>query len=144
MMVRDGIPASPGIVVGPAYVLRWETPRVPHVTVGAEEVEAEVASFHDARLWAQARLREIQEHTASRLGPVEAQIFEPQILMLDDVDLVEGTVSYIRDNHLAAARAFELRMLEFQSEWSRSGHPMIMDRMNDLLDVQVRVTRKLL
>ena len=32
-LVRDGIPASPGIVIGPAYVLRWEVPRVPHVTV---------------------------------------------------------------------------------------------------------------
>src|SRR5690606_11609271 len=33
---------------------------------------------------------------------------------------------------------------ETQSEWSRSGHPMIMDRMNDLLDVQILVTRRLL
>ena len=24
-----GISASPGIVIGPAYVLRWEAPRVP-------------------------------------------------------------------------------------------------------------------
>src|SRR5438105_4305837 len=30
-------------------------------------------------------------------------------------------------------------MLEFQSEWSRAGHPMIMDRLNDLLDIQLRV-----
>jgi phosphoenolpyruvate-protein phosphotransferase (PTS system enzyme I) len=75
---------------------------------------------------------------------VEAQIFEPQILMLDDLELVDGTVAYIRDNHLSAARAFELRMLELHSEWSRSGHPMIMDRLNDLVDVQHRVTRRLL
>src|SRR4051812_46767998 len=64
--------------------------------------------------------------------------------MLDDIDLVNGTVDYIRDNHLSAARAFELRMLEYQSEWSRSGHPMIMDRVNDLLDIQLRVIRRLL
>ncbi|MGH7445493.1 MAG: phosphoenolpyruvate-utilizing N-terminal domain-containing protein, partial [Longimicrobiales bacterium] len=136
-LVRDGIPASPGIVIGPAYVLRWEAPRVVHVTVGADDIEREIERFHEARTWAQQRLREIQAQTAERLGHVEAQIFEPQILMLDDVDLVDGTVSYIRDNHLGAARAFELRMLEYQSEWSRSGHPMIMDRLNDLLDIQV-------
>lgn len=143
-LVRDGIPASPGIVVGPAYVLRWEMPRVPHVTVESGAVEEEVARFHEARTWAQARIREIQQHTEKRLGHIEAQIFEPQILMLDDADLVDGTVSYIRDNHLSAARAFELRMLEFHSEWSRSGHPMIMDRINDLTDIQMRVTRRLL
>ncbi len=143
-LIRDGIPASPGIVIGPAYVLRWEAPRVAHVTVGAADIEQEVERFHEARTWAQERLRDIQTRTAERLGTVEAQIFEPQILMLDDVDLVDGTVSYIRDNHLGAARAFELRMLEYQSDWSRTGHPMVMDRLNDLLDIQVRVTRRLL
>jgi phosphoenolpyruvate-protein phosphotransferase (PTS system enzyme I) len=142
--IRDGIPASPGIVMGPAYLLRWEMPRVPHVTVPAEAIRSEIERFHAARLWAQERIRAIQASTESRLGVVEAQIFEPQIMMLDDGDLIEGTVAYIRDNHLSAARAFELRMLEFQSEWSRSGHPMIMDRMNDLADVQLRVIRRLL
>ena len=142
--IRDGIAASPGIVVGPAFVLRWEVPRVPHVTVAAEEVDGEIERFHEAREWARERIREIQAQTVERLGHVEAQIFEPQILMLEDVDLVQGTVAYIRDNHLGAPRAFELRMLEFQSEWSRSGHPMIMDRLNDLTDIQLRVIRRLL
>jgi phosphoenolpyruvate-protein phosphotransferase (PTS system enzyme I) len=141
---RDGISAAPGIVIGRAYVLRWEQPRVPHVTVPGHCVADEIERFHDARRWAQDRIRTIQQDTQARLGDVEAQIFEPQILMLDDIDLIEGTVAYIRDNHLSAARAFELRMLEFQSEWSRSGHPMIMDRMNDLVDIQVRVIRRLL
>ncbi len=142
--VRDGIPASPGIVIGPAYVLRWEMPRVPHVTVPTEDVESEVARFEEARTWSQDRIREIQAATEERLGHVEAQIFEPQILMLDDSEIINGTVAYIRENHLSAARAFELRMLEFQSEWSRSGHPMIMDRVNDLIDIQTRVVRRLL
>jgi phosphoenolpyruvate-protein phosphotransferase (PTS system enzyme I) len=142
--IRDGIPASPGIVMGPAYLLRWETPKVPHVTVPADEIDREIAHFHAARSWAQDRIREIQLSTEERLGVIEAQIFEPQIMMLGDAELVDGTVAYIRDNHLSAARAFELRMLEFQSEWSRSGHPMIMDRMNDLADIQIRVIRRLL
>jgi phosphoenolpyruvate-protein phosphotransferase (PTS system enzyme I) len=143
-LVRDGISASPGIVIGPAHVLRWEPPRAPHVTVAAEEVDREIARFNEARDWAKARIREIQQHAAGQLGLVEAQIFEPQILMLDDNDLVQGTIAYIRENHLSAARAFELRILEFESEWSRSGHAMLMDRLNDLLDIQVRVIRRLL
>src|SRR5690606_31795084 len=126
-LIRDGIPASPAIVIGPAYVLRREPLRVPHVPVAPEQPTGESARFHASREWARGRLRSIQAQTAEKLGSVEAQIFEPQILMLDDPDLVEGTVSYIRDNLLGAARAFELRMLEYQSDWSRSGHPMVMD-----------------
>jgi len=125
-------------------VLRWEPPRAPHITVAPDQVEAEVARFNEAREYAKRRIREIQQQTAEKLGSVEAMIFEPQILMLDDSELVDGTIAYIRENHLSAARAFELRILEFESEWSRSGHPMITDRLNDLLDVQVRVIRRLL
>jgi phosphotransferase system enzyme I (PtsI) len=84
------------------------------------------------------------EQTATRLGSVEAQIFEPQILMLDDVDLVDRTIEYIRENHLSAARAFTLRLLEFRSEWRGSGSPMVMDRLNDLMDVEIRILRALL
>jgi phosphoenolpyruvate-protein phosphotransferase (PTS system enzyme I) len=142
--IHDGIAASPGIVIGRAHVLGWEMPRVPHTSIRTDDVAGEIARFHSARRWAQDRIREIQAQTEQRLGYVEAQIFEPQTLMLDDAELVDGTVAYIRDNHLSAARAFELRMLEFQSEWSRSGHPMIMDRLNDLADIQIRVIRRLL
>lgn len=143
-LVRDGIAASPGIVVGPAYVLRWEMPRVPHVTLEAHEVDAEIERFDGARTWAQQRIREIQRNAAAQLGPIEAQIFEPQLLMLDDPQLVDGTIEYIRENHISAARAFELRMLELQSEWSNTGHPMILDRLTDLIDVKLRVIRRLL
>lgn len=141
---RDGIPASPGIVIGPAHVLRWEVPRVPHATIAPEEVEREIERFQEAREWTKARIREIQRQTAIRLGEVEANIFDPQILMIDDAELVDGTIAYIRENRLSAARAFELRVLEFQSEWRRTGHPMVMDRLNDLLDVQTRIVRYLL
>jgi phosphotransferase system enzyme I (PtsI) len=143
-LIRDGISASPGIVIGPAFVLHWEPPRAPHVTVPASEVDAEIERFHEAREWAKERIREIQTKTTQRLGTVEAQIFEPQIVMLDDPELIGGTIAYIRENHLSAARAFELRILEFESEWSRSGHAMLMDRVNDLLDIQVRVIRRLI
>jgi phosphotransferase system enzyme I (PtsI) len=143
-LIRDGIAASPGIVIGPGLPLQWEPPRAPHVTVPPDQIEAEIERFVEAREYAKYRITQIKHDTATRLGPIEAQIFEPQILMLDDDEMVSGTIAYIRDNHLSAARGFELRMLELQSEWSRSGHPMIMDRLNDLLDIQVRVLHRLL
>jgi phosphotransferase system enzyme I (PtsI) len=144
-LVRDGIPAAPGIVIAPARVLRWEVPRVPHgATIAADRVEEEVRRFLDACTWAQGRIRELQERTTASMGEVEAQIFEPQLLMLEDADLVQGTVATIRENHLSAERAFEWRVLEWESQLSHSSHPMVLDRLNDLADVQARVLRRLL
>ena len=34
----QGIPASPGIVVGPAHLLRWEVPDVPHRVIADDEI----------------------------------------------------------------------------------------------------------
>ena len=144
-LVRDGIPAAPGIVIAPARVLRWEVPRVPHAaTISPDRVEHEVRRFLDACTWAQGRIRELQARTADSMGEVEAQIFEPQLLMLEDADLVQGTVATIRDNHLSAERAFEWRVLEWESVLSHSSHPMVLDRLNDLADVQSRVLRRLM
>jgi phosphoenolpyruvate-protein phosphotransferase (PTS system enzyme I) len=143
-IVRDGTAASPGIVIAPAHVVSWDRPRVPHHTIRPEEVDAEIDRFREARQVVGDRLREIQRETAARLGPVEAQIFEPQLMMLDDADLVADVEAYIGENRIPAARALELRMLEFQAEWRQSGHPMIMDRLTDLLDLETRVVRQLL
>ncbi|HEX2187779.1 MAG TPA: phosphoenolpyruvate--protein phosphotransferase [Longimicrobiaceae bacterium] len=144
-LVRDGIAASPGIVIAPARVLRWEVPRVPHGgVVPADQVETEVDRFRAACRWARERIRDLQSRTERQMGRVEAQIFEPQILMLEDVDLIDGTISYIRENHLTAERAFEWRVLEWESQWSHTSHPMVLDKLNDLADVQNRVLRRLM
>ncbi len=142
-LIRDGIPASPGIVIAPARLLRWGVPRASRASIEADEVEGEIRRLHAARAAAQERIREVQAHAGERLGRVEAQIFEPQILMLDDAELVEPAERSIRENHYSAARAIELRVLELRSEWRRAGHPMVLDRLNDLLDVEIRLVREL-
>jgi phosphotransferase system enzyme I (PtsI) len=142
---REGIPAAPGIVIGPARVLHMQMPAVPHgAGIAPDHVEDEVARFQAACETVKSQIRRVQERTRERLGSVEAQIFEPQIMMLEDPDLVGGTIDYIRENHLPAERAFEWRVLEWEAQWSHTAHPMVLDKLNDLADVQARVLRHLM
>jgi phosphoenolpyruvate-protein phosphotransferase (PTS system enzyme I) len=142
-LVRDGTAASPGIVIGPAHVVLWDRPKVPHQTIPADAIEDEINRFRAARDATRERIREIQAQARERLGEVEAQIFEPQIMMLEDTELVEAVEAYIGENRISAARALELRMFEVQSEWRETGHPMVMDRLNDLIDIETRMVRRL-
>jgi phosphoenolpyruvate-protein phosphotransferase (PTS system enzyme I) len=142
-IIRDGTAASPGIVIGPAHVVLWDRPKVPHQTIAADAIEGEIQRFRTARDATRERIREIQAQARDRLGEVEAQIFEPQIMMLEDTDLVEAVEAYIGENRISAARALELRMFEVQSEWRETGHPMVMDRLNDLIDIETRMVRRL-
>ncbi len=142
--IHEGLPISEGIAIGPVRRVRWGVPEVPHLTVPEEQVDREVERFHEARAWARDCLDAIREGTAQRLGSMEARIFEPQLLMLDDPDLVDGTLRYIRENRLTAPRAFEWRVLELQALWVRTSNPLVLDRLNDLEDLLVRVLHRLL
>ncbi len=142
--VVQGISASPGIVIGPARVVRAPVLNVPHATVAPDRVEFEVVRFHEARELAIAHTSELRASVSGRLGAVQAKIFDPQLLMLEDPDLIEGTVTYISDSFLTAERAFSLRVLEFRSQWLDATHARVMDRVADLTDVQTRVLTRLI
>jgi phosphotransferase system enzyme I (PtsI) len=143
--VRDGIPASPGIVIATVRVLRMDIPVVAHGgVVPIEMIDDEIARFRDACTAVKEQIRKLQRTTHEQLGEVEAQIFEPQLLMLEDSELIGGTETYIRENHLNAERAFEWRVLEWEAHWSHTNHPMVLDKLNDLADIQGRVLRCLL
>ena len=142
--ILDGSPASEGIASGHVFRLEWGVPVVAHESITDDQVASEIDRFHEARDWASERLKDTKQQTQERLGPVEARIFDPQLLMLEDPAVVDGTARYIRENRLTAQRAFELRMLELRAMWSRTSHPMVLDRLNDLEDLMIRVLHRLL
>ncbi len=143
-IVRDGFGVSEGIVEGRVHLLNWATPEVEHRRVAEAEVDAEVERFLRARDETRERLEELKRATAERLGTVEGRIFDPQILILDDHEVVDRTIQYIRENLLTAAQAFNWRILELQARWSRTFNPMVLDRLNDLEDLHSRLLHRIL
>jgi len=143
-IVRDGFGVSEGIVEGKVHLLGWTIPEVLHKRVDEGELEAEVDRFMAAREATREKLGALQAATASRLGSVEARIFDPQLLMLDDAEVVDRTLLYIRENHLTAAQAFNWRILEIQAMWGKTFNPMILDRLNDLEDMHARLLHRIL
>ena len=138
-----GVPASPGIVFGTVYLLRWEVPDVRHRIVADDEIEAEVARFRQAVESAKLRLTQIRERAERRAGPEDAAIFDVQLSMLEDAELIHGTESYIRQN-LAAEKAFDVVMNEWRKHFARHTQPMVRERLGDLTDVHIRLLTLLL
>ena len=138
-----GIGASAGRACGPAVRVSWDIPAVAHRTIDADEVASEIERFEEARAWARRRILRVRDETSERVGPVEGKIFEAQAMMLDDPDLVAGTISYIADNYLPAERAFEWRLLEFRSQFADTAHVMALDRLADLRDIRYRMLSRL-
>jgi phosphoenolpyruvate-protein phosphotransferase (PTS system enzyme I) len=139
----EGTPASPGIVVGPVHLLRWEVPEVPHRVIADEEVDQEIERFRGAVEKARERLRYVHDHAERHAGAEEAAIFEAQLMILDDAELHTRVEQLITQN-IGAARAFDLTMLEWRQIFSRHANPWMRERVGDITDIQIRVLSLLL
>lgn len=139
----QGIPASPGIVVGPVHLLRWEVPDVATRIIADDAIPAELARFRAAVERAKERLAQVRDRAASHAGPEEAAIFDVQISMLDDHDLANQVESYIRQN-LAAEKAFDVVLHEWRARFAHHASPMMRERVGDLTDVHIRLLSLLL
>ncbi|MEX2157507.1 MAG: phosphoenolpyruvate--protein phosphotransferase [Gemmatimonadales bacterium] len=139
-----GIGVSPGIAMGPAVVVRWALPEVPHRVVPRTHVEKEVRRLRAALKDVKRQLTELRAHAEDRAGVDEARIFDAQILMLEDKEFIGGVAELIRENHLTAEKAFEFKTLEVRDLWTAAGNPLLKERLADMTGVAIRVIRHLM
>ena len=96
---RRGTAVSPGLGIGPAYVVDRRSVNVPHNRIEREQVDAEIKRFKTALKTAHEQLEAIK----SRLGQGEhRQILKAQQLMLRDPDMASHVESLVRDEHICA------------------------------------------
>ena len=138
-----GMPASPGIVIGPVHLLLWEVPEVPHRIVPDEGITVEIKRFHDAIEKAKARLQQVKRRAEHHAGEQEAAIFEVQLMILADIELLSSVETLIKQN-LSAEKAFDLVLIEWRQNFARHTQPTIRERVGDLTDVHIRVLSILL
>jgi len=138
-----GIPASPGIVVGPVHLLRWEIPEVKHRIIADDAIPDEIKRLHAAFARADERLIQVRDRVERTAGPQEAAIFDAQRFILEDKDLVSGVEELIRQN-IGAEKAFEIVMFEWSQRFAHAPQAMLRERVGDLKDVEIRVLTMLL
>jgi phosphotransferase system enzyme I (PtsI) len=138
-----GMPASPGVAIGPVHLLRWEVPEVRHRIVPDEEIPVEKRRLREALERAKARVRGVRARAERNAGPEEAQIFDAQLLLLDDPELLSGVDDLIEQN-LGAEEAFDVVLQEWRQHFARHAHAMIRERVGDLTDIHIRVLTLLL
>ena len=138
-----GIPASPGIAVGPVHLLRWEIPEVKHRIITDDAIPGEIARLHDAFARAKDRIAQLRDRVERTAGAQEAAIFDAQRFILDDTDLTSAVEELIRQN-IGAEKAFEIVMFEWSQRFAHAPQAMLRERVGDLKDVEIRVLTLLL
>ena len=138
-----GMPASPGIVDGQVHLLRWEVPDVRHRIIPDEAIDAEVKRFHAALAQARERLKHVRARAEKHAGPEEAAIFDVQLSILEDGELLRQVEELVHQN-LGAEKAFDLVLFEWRQQFASHARPLLRERVGDLIDIHIRVLSILL
>ncbi len=141
--VLHGLPASPGIAIGPARRLQAavavEAPRGP----GADP-EAEWAALQRALTDTAADLTVARDAVAGRAGGYEAAIFDAHLLFLDDEALLGPARAAILESGDNAAAAWAASAARAAAAWQALDDPYLRARAADLREVADQVMRHLL
>ncbi len=136
-----GIPASPGIAIGPAYHYQVAPP-----LVTAQQVEDVAAEWRRLDTAVAAALVEIQElYAAARqqMGAFEADIFQAHQLMLQDPALHQDARQRITTTKLNAAAAWQQAINAVAAAYEAIPDEVMRTRAADARDVGQRVLRQL-
>ncbi|MBI5014060.1 MAG: phosphoenolpyruvate--protein phosphotransferase [Deltaproteobacteria bacterium] len=138
-----GIPVSPGIVIGKAYLVDRRKVRPQERVIDADGVEAEIARFHCALDESQRQLQELRvSYERQKLGDY-GYLVDVHQLMLSDRMLVQETERQIRESLHSADWALWQVIQKIKKSFEELDDEYFRDRRSDVEHLGDRILRNL-
>jgi len=138
-----GIPASPGITIGPIFLFRKHEPIILIRAINPGEVEQEIERLQNAVARSKKELTKVFEFAEQKLGIEQSKIFEAQLLILEDTILFEAVYERLKRERKNAEYLLKDEMEKYHQLMMASKDEYARERANDLLDVENRILRNL-
>ena len=135
MKTGIGLPVFPGVSIGSAVVYRKAERTLP---VSSGDPAVEQAKFNAAVETARAQLSALFEKAKIELGEEKAAIVEVQMLMLDDLDYLDGVAMAIEGGAAAAIAALDTGE-EFAQVFAAMDDEYMNARSADVRDMSQRL-----
>jgi phosphotransferase system enzyme I (PtsI) len=144
MEVIKGIPVSPGVVIGRAFVLDDAVERVPHRSVAAGDVARQIDRLDQAVKLSIADLQADRDRAAAKLGVEPAKIFEFHLGLLHDRTLIDPIRQRIERERVTAEYAISEAFRTLADRFRAMGSEVFRQKASDVIDLDHRVLGKLL
>jgi phosphotransferase system enzyme I (PtsI) len=139
----EGVIASPGIVIGKAYIYRGDNIIIPKYTIPAEQVEKEIKRYDESVKKTKEEIKAIQSQIATSLSSDMADIFQSHLMVLEDPYMdqkVRETISKEKRNAEWVLNDFSLQLIQnlksIEDEYLR-------ERIIDIADINKRLINNL-
>lgn len=139
-----GIGASPGIVIGRAYLLdRRKVVVAEQQQLGEVNVKDEVARLKRAVETSRSQLEDVRKRVTKDLGKSHRYILDTHIMLLEDKMMVDGTIRCIKDEKLRAEAALTQTVAVITAKFDAMEDEYLRERKHDVEQVAERVLRNL-
>jgi len=143
-IILKGIPASPGIAVGSAYLFVKEIPRIEERNLHDEDIQVEVERLERAIQKSAKELNKILAFARQKVGDAKAKIFEAQIMVLEDHVLIETVMGRIQHEKKNAEYIVSDEIGRYARLMMRAHDEYMHERAHDMEDLRNRIIRNLL
>jgi phosphoenolpyruvate-protein phosphotransferase (PTS system enzyme I) len=143
----SGLAVSPGIAIGPAYLVEGGDLPIHESYIRENEIEAERARFAEAVEISLKQLRKLKAKTAGLPESAAEEIgylLDAHVSMLSNSRLVRGAGARIERQRLNAERAVELEIDEIARSFTAMRDPYLSARAEDVRVVGTRLIRNLI
>jgi phosphoenolpyruvate-protein phosphotransferase (PTS system enzyme I) len=145
MLTLQGIPVSPGVAIGKAFVLHSEDFfSISKRQVGFDEVSREIVRFEEALTQTRSELLKVRKKIAHELGHEQSNIFNAHLLILEDRTLIEDILSRIKGENVSAEYAFAVVIKRYFEAFQHVDDEYLKERVADIKDVGRRILHNLL
>jgi len=144
---HHGIAVSPGVAIGPAFVIDTEGVRITHQTVPPEQAAAEVTRLRRAFEIAATEARDNRQRITALHGPAIGNIFAAQGSVFEDPGFREQIEALVRSQNYSAEYAVSRVIREFVRRLEESALRSVAEqhraevrrRAKDFIDIERQI-----
>jgi len=145
MKTLNGIPASPGIVIGKAFLyLESEIPEIPRFSIPIDLIEQEIERFRTAVAEVIDEIKAIQERAAREMTKNTADIMAAHLMMIEDMDFQDQIIIQLGETRENIEWVVHERCQSVMQKMLASPDPYFRERAVDVSDVSHRLLSRLL
>jgi len=144
MKTLHGIPVSPGVVIGSAFVLDDERMRIPRRPIRKGEVGRELERLDEAVEASKRELVRLRDMTEVSLGAEASTVFAFHLGVLADPAVLEPIRRRIRESRVSAEHAVSEEFRALAERFESMADSAFRMKVNDIWDIDRRVLRHLI
>lgn len=144
MMIKQGIPVSPGVAIGPAFIMGNEDYRIPQRFVRIDDVEKELQRLDAAIAQVCKELGEHEQLASDNFGKQIGAIFAAHQQLIQDPKMISEIRELIQDKCFSPEYATSKVLEQYTKLFQSLGNQYFAERSADIVDLQHRMLKQLL